>query len=236
VFRFGVATARCETDPAGVLLGAFSAPKAKNHAAILDPVKLGSFLRAIDDYSGGVVVKIAMQLLPHVYLRPGELRKGRWAEINWDQRVWTIPPDRTKLRRPHSVPLSDQSVTLLQRLHHETGGFDLMFPGTRKHTTPMSENTLNATFRRMGFGADEVTSHGLRATASTLLNESGKWQVDAIERSLAHGHSDATRGAYARSQHWDERVEMAQWWSDYLDTLRKGGEVVLFDGKRRAKT
>jgi len=235
VFRFGVATARCESDPAGLLMGAFSAPKAKNHAAILDPVKLGSFLRAVDSYSGGIVVKLAMQLLPHVYLRPGELRQGRWEEIDWDGHVWTVPADRTKLRRPHSAPLSTQSVALLRRLQEETGGFELMFPGTRRHTTPMSENTLNATYRRMGFSGEEVTSHGFRATASTLLNECGKWQVDAIERSLAHGHSDATRGAYARSQHFDERMKMAQWWSDYLDTLYRGGEVVLFAGEKRAK-
>ena len=103
-----------------------------------------------------------------------------------------------------------------------------MFPGVRSHMRPMSENTLNATFRRMGFGADEVTAHGLRATASTLLNESGRWQIDAIERALAHGHSNAVRGAYARGQHWDERVEMAQWWSDYLDTLRAGAVIMPF--------
>lgn len=226
VFRHGVAHALCEADPANLLTGALAAPIVKHRAAILDPVKLGAFLRDIEDYGGGPVVKIAMQLSPHVFTRPGELRLGKWSEIDWDNAVWHVPLERTKLRRPHSVPLSRQSLALLRALHDVTGGYELMFAGQRSHLTPMSENTLNAAFRRMGWGADEVTAHGLRATASTLLNESGKWHMDAIERALAHGHSDAVRGTYARGQHWPERVEMAQWWSDYLDTLRKGAEVV----------
>lgn len=226
VFRHGVAHALCEADPANLLTGALAAPIVKHRAAILEPVKLGAFLRDIEDYGGGPVVKIAMQLSPHVFTRPGELRLGKWSEVDWDNAVWHIPAERTKLRRPHSVPLSRQSLALLRTLQTVTGGYDLMFAGQRSHRTPMSENTLNQAFRRMGWGADEVTAHGLRATASTLLNESGKWQIDAIERALAHGHSDAVRGTYARGQHWEERVEMAQWWSDYLDTLRKGADVV----------
>lgn len=226
VFRHGVANALCEADPANLLGGALAAPIVKHRAAILDRVKLGAFLRDVEDYGGGPVVKIAMQLSPHVFTRPGELRHGKWSEVDWDNAVWLVPAERTKLRRPHSVPLSRQSLALLRTLHDVTGGYELMFAGQRSHLTPMSENTLNQAFRRMGWGADEVTAHGLRATASTLLNESGKWQIDAIERALAHGHSDAVRGTYARGQHWPERVEMAQWWSDYLDTLREGGEVV----------
>jgi len=220
VFRYGVATARCKADPAALLSGALSTPQVKHHAAILDPTMLGDLLYAIDCYTGGPIVKLAMQLSPHVFLRPGELRQGRWEEIDWDGVIWTVPADRTKLRRPHRVPLSRQSLDLLRELQRHSAGFDFMFPGTRTHLRPMSENTVNATFRRMGFGKDVVTAHGLRATASTLLNESGKWHHDAIERALAHGHSDAVRGAYARGQHWSERVEMAQWWSDYLDGLR----------------
>lgn len=228
VFRHGVATARCKSDPAHLLTGALSTPVVKHHAAIVEPKLLGEFLRAIDEFSGGPIVHLAMQLSPHVFLRPGELRQGRWKEVNWEEANWTIPAGRTKLRRPHTVPLSGQSLRILRKLEQHSGGFDLMFIGQRSHLRPMSENAINSAFRRMGFGSDVVTAHGLRSTASTLLNESGKWHPDAIERALAHGHSDQTRGAYARGQHWDERVAMAQWWSDYLDRLRAGGEVVNF--------
>jgi len=167
-------------------------------------------------------------------LRPGELRQGRWSEVNWDEAHWTIPADRTKLRRPHSVPLSQQALALLRELEQHSGGFDLMFIGQRSHLRPMSENAINQAFRRMGYGSDVVTAHGLRSTASTLLNESGKWSADAIERALAHGHSDRVRGIYARGQHWDERVAMAQWWSDYLDQVKAGGEIAPFAPKQDA--
>ena len=226
VFRYGVQTTRCMTDPADMLVGALSRPVVKHHAAILEPKLLGEFLRAIDGYNGGPIVKLASQIAPHIFLRPGELRFGQWNEINWGEAIWTVPADRTKLRRPHAVPLSGQVIALLRELEQHSGGFDLMFPGQRSHLRPISENTLNVTYRRLGFDSDTVTSHGLRATASTLLNESGKWQPDAIERALAHGHSNAVRGAYARGQHWEERVAMAQWWSNYLDAVRQGAKVV----------
>lgn len=235
VFRHGVATARCKADPAGLLSGALAAPIVKHHAAIIEPGPLGEFLRAIDDYTGGPVVKLAMQLSPHVFLRPGELRQGRWEEVSWEEAHWTIPASRTKLRRPHTVPLSRQSLALLRELELHSGGFELMFPGLRSHKRPMSENALNAAFRRMGYASDVVTAHGLRSSASTLLNESGLWHADAIERALAHGHSDKVRGTYARGQHWDERVQMAQWWSDYLDKLRAGGEVIPFNPKAETR-
>lgn len=232
VFRYGVATARCKNDPAALLSGALSPPKVKHHSAIVDAGRFGEFLRVVDEYTGGPIVKIAMQLLPHIFLRPGELRKGQWTEVDWAEAVWMIPASRTKLRRPHAVPLSHQSLSLLRQRQLHSGGFDNMFPGLRSHLKPMSENAINAAYRRMGFEQDEVTSHGLRATASTLLNESGLWHADAIERALAHGHSDAIRGTYARGQHWELRVEMAQWWSDYLDQLKRGGDVLPFHGKR----
>lgn len=235
VFRHGVATTRCKNDPAALLTDALSSPVVRHHAAITDPARLGFFLRAADAYTGGPVVRIAMNLLPHVFLRPGELRRALWSEIDWQGAVWVVPAERTKLRRPHAVPLSTQSVALLRELEIHSGGFDYMFPGQRTHLRPMSENAMNPAFRRMGFAADEITSHGLRATASTLLNESGHWHADAIERALAHGHSDAVRGSYARGQHWDERVRMAQWWSDYLDQLKQGAVVLPFETKR-AKT
>ena len=226
VFRYGVATARCESDPAHLLTGALVTPTVQHHAAITTAGPLGEFLRAVDAYTGGPIAKIAMQLAPHVFLRPGELRQGRWEEIDWEASIWTVPGERTKLRRPHSVPLSRQAIALLRELELHSGGFDLMFPGVRSHLRPMSENTMNGAYRRMGFSSDVVCAHGLRSTASTLLNESNLWNPDAIERGLAHGHSNAVRGTYARGQHWDERVQMMQWWSDYLDRLKVGAEII----------
>jgi integrase len=235
VFRYAVATARASADPAALLSGGLTAPKTKHYAAILDPVKLGELLRAIDGFSGSPVTHLALQIAPHVYVRPGELRHSRWEEIDLDQAVWRIPANRMKARRPHTVPLSAQVIALFRQLCELTGGRpgDYAFPSIRTRARPMSENTLNAAFRRLGYSKDEVTAHGLRASASTLLNESGKWNPDAIERALAHGDSDAVRGAYARGQFWDERVRMATWWSDHLDALRKGADVVPI--KRAAK-
>jgi Integrase len=220
VFRHGAVLGLCKNDPAALLDDALAAPLVKHRAAVLEPRKLGVLLRAIDEFTGTEVVKLAMQILPHVFLRPGELRFGKWDEIDWEGAVWRVPAERTKLRRPHSVPLSRQSLELLRSLHERTGQLPYMFPGQRKFTVPMCENAINLAFRRMGFDHDTVTAHGWRATASTLLNESGLWHFDAIERALAHGHSNAVRGTYARGQHWDERVKMAQWWSDYLDGLK----------------
>lgn len=226
VFRYGVATTRCKHDPAALLISALARPIVQHRAAILDPKTLGEFLRAIDAYQGGPVVKLAMQIAPHVYLRPGELRFARWGEIDFDNAIWSVPAERTKMRRPHSVPLSSQVIGFLRELEQHSGGFELLFPGQRSHLRPISENTLNQTYRRLGFDSDTVTAHGLRATASTLLNESGEWHPDAIERALAHGDSNAVRGAYARGQFWDERIAMAQWWSNYLDKVKMGGKVV----------
>jgi len=230
VLRYAVATARLTSDPSRDLKGALPAAKVTHHAAILDPVKLGGLLRAIDSYDGDGVTRLALQLAPHVFLRPGELRTARWEELDLAAAVWIVPAEKAKMRKPHAVPLSRQALAILTELRGLTGGGEgyqgFVFPSIRTRLRPMSENTLNAALRRLGYGAGEMTAHGFRASASTLLNESGKWSVDAIERALAHGHSDAVRGAYARGQHWDERVAMAQWWSDYLDTLRAGADVM----------
>jgi integrase len=233
IFRHGVATVRCSADPASLIGDALSAPVVKHHAAILEPKRLGEFLRAANDYSGGPIVKLAMRLLPHLLLRPGELRQAKWNEIDFDAAIWTIPAERMKLRRVHAVPLSRQSVAILRELEQHSRGLDFMFPGLRSHKRPMCENALNQAYRRMGFAADEVTSHGFRSTASTMLNESGLWHPDAIERSLAHRDSDAVRGIYNRGNYWDERVKMAQWWSDHLDGLTTGGEVILIADRNR---
>ena len=222
VFRYGVATTRCKSDPTAMLKGALVTPRAQHYAAILEPKELGGLLRAIDDYTGYLVTKYALQIAPHVFVRPGELRHAEWREIDLEDGVWKIPAGKMKARRPHAVPLSKQVVGYLTDLATMLGTEGYVFPSARSGKRPMSENTLNAAFRRMGYSKDELTAHGLRATASTFLNESGLWNPDAIERALAHGDSNVVRGIYHRGKHWDERVRMAQWWSDYLDELRAG--------------
>ncbi|MCX9147085.1 tyrosine-type recombinase/integrase [Erythrobacter sp. WG] len=222
VFRYGVATTRCKSDPTAMLKGALVTPRAQHYAAILEPKELGGLLRAIDDYTGYLVTKYALQIAPHVFVRPGELRHAEWREIDLEDGVWKIPAGKMKARRPHAVPLSKQVVGYLTELASMLGTDGYVFPSARSGIRPMSENTLNAAFRRMGYSKEELTAHGLRATASTFLNESGLWNPDAIERALAHGDSNVVRGIYHRGKHWDERVRMAQWWSDYLDELREG--------------
>ncbi|MFM7377157.1 MAG: tyrosine-type recombinase/integrase [Erythrobacter sp.] len=174
-----------------------------------------------------------MQLAPHVFVRPGELRHAEWNEFDLDGALWTIPAGKTKMRKDHLVPLSCQSIAILEDLHALTGPDGFVFPSIRSRKRPMSDNTINAGLRRLGYPTDEMTTLGFRAMASTLLNESGKWHPDAIERALAHGDSDRIRAAYHRGAHWKERVAMAQWWSDHLDRLRKGAEIVpIKTGKR----
>ena len=169
-------------------------------------------------------------------LRPSELRLATWQEIDWEESVWHIPAARTKLRRPHDVPLSTQVVAMLRDMAAltDSGPNSFIFPAVGKFDRPLSENSLNQAYRRLGYDTKTVTAHGFRATFSTLANESGKWQPDAIERALAHGASNAVRGIYSRGTYWDERVRMAQWWSDYLDTLKTGAIVVPFDTRRSA--
>lgn len=220
VFRYGVATLRAEHDPAQPLKGALVAPIVKHYAAITDPNKLGGLLRAIEGFEGSPVTRQALRIAPHVFVRPGELRHATWEEFDFEAAVWKIPEGRMKSRRPHSVPLSRQVIALFEELGDLRGKRGLVFASLSARNRPMSENTMNAALRRMGFGGDEMTAHGMRATASTLLNESGLWSHDAIERALAHQDSNAVRGIYHRGQHWEERVRMAQWWSDHLDQLR----------------
>lgn len=223
VFRYGVATGRAETDPTSVLRGALISPKVRHHGAILEPDALGELLRSIDAYSGNLITRLAMQVAPHLMARPGELRKALWPEFDLETAVWKVPADRMKMRRPHAIPLSRQVLDYLAELYELTGPDGYTFPAFHTSRRPMSENTINQAFRRMGYAVGEVTAHGLRTTASTLLNESGKWSADAIERSLAHADKDAVRGIYNRGAYWNERVAMHQWWSDHLDELRLTG-------------
>lgn len=226
VFRYAVATARLVSDPTRDLRGALTAPTVTHYGAVTDASRVGELLRAIDGYEGQGFARLAMQIAPHVFVRPGELRHADWSEIDLDVALWVIPAQKTKMRKPHYVPLSRQAVALFRTIYEVTGPTGYVFPSIRTRTRPMSENTINAGLRRLGYASDEMTAHGFRAMASTLLNESGKWHPDAIERALAHGDSDKVRAAYHRGAHWDERVRMAQWWSDHLDMLKTAAEVI----------
>ncbi|GHC99451.1 tyrosine-type recombinase/integrase [Novosphingobium pokkalii] len=228
VFRFAIANQLAASDPTRDLRGALTSHKAKHHAAILEPKKAGELLRAIDGYGGHPVTRYALQLAALVFVRPGELRHAEWSEIDADAKVWRIPAAKMKARAEHVVPLSRQALDVLTQTRALTGDGHYVFPSIRTHLRPMSENTVNAALRRLGYSNDEMTGHGFRAMASTLLNESGKWSPDAIERALAHKDKDAVRAAYHRGQHWQERVDMAQWWADHLDTLRTGADILPF--------
>jgi integrase len=226
VFRYAIATGRATRNPAADLQGALVSPKVTHRAAIVVADKVGALLRAIDGFEGQPMTKLALQLAPHVFVRPGELRTAEWSEFNFGENFWRIPGAKTKMRKDHDVPLSRQSLAILDSAKALTGNGRYVFPSVRTFQRPISENTLNAALRRLGYAQDEMTAHGFRSTASTLLNESGKWSSDVIERALAHNDRDAVRAAYHRGAHWNDRVKMAQWWSDYLDTLRSGSKIV----------
>ena len=228
VFRFAIATARAENDPTGALRGALVAPTVKPRAAIVVPRAFGGLLRAIENYDGTAETRYALELLALTFVRPGELRAAEWTEFDLHTAVWEIPAGRMKMRKPHRVPLAPRALAILEQLRMLTGKGRFLFPSARSVTRCMSENTLNAALRRMGFTNDDMTSHGFRASASSMLNESGLWNPDAIERQLAHVEPDAVRRAYARADFWDERVRMMNWWADKCDELRRGGEVVAF--------
>lgn len=232
IFRFGMATGRRADDPTQALKNALTNHKVKHRAAILEPVAFGALLRAVEDSDVQPTTKAALKLLALVFSRPGELRNAEWNEFDFEKAVWIIPAGRMKMRREHQIPLSRQALEILKELQALTGNGKLLFPGNRSIQRPISENTLNAALRRMGYAKDEVTAHGFRGTASTLLNESGKFSPDAIERSLAHQDNDEIRRAYNRGAYWNERVTMAQWWADHLDTLRNGGKVIELAKKR----
>ena len=221
VFRYAIATTRADADPTYALRGALIRVKATPRAAITDPKALGALLRAIDAFDGQRQTRIALQLMSFLFPRPGELRAAEWVEFDFARAIWTIPAARTKMRRPHRVPLASQVVELLSALQLLSGGRARLFPGMRSPSRPISDNTLNAALRRLGYAKDEATAHGFRASASSLLNECGRWHPDAIERQLGHVESNDVRAAYARGEHWNERVSMMQWWADNLDGLRR---------------
>lgn len=233
VIRYAVATARAQTDPTASLQGALTTPVVKSRPAVIEPKAVGALLRAIDGYDGQPTTHAALKLMALLFPRPGELRLADWREFDFHAAVWTIPGPRTKMRRPHALPLPAQALQVLQQLHTVTGFGTLVFPSVRTVRRPISENTLNAALRRLGYAKDQATAHGFRATASTLLNESGLWSADAIERQLGHVEGNDVRRAYARGEHCEERVRMMSWWADYLDQLKSAGTVVQLP-KRRA--
>ncbi|MGD2134223.1 MAG: integrase arm-type DNA-binding domain-containing protein, partial [Maricaulaceae bacterium] len=222
VFRYAVATARAETDPTYALQGALITPTVTSMAAITEPKALGALLRSIDGYEGLATTKAALQLLALLFPRPGELRSAEWVEFDTAKAVWTIPAHRMKMRREHRIPLPRQAIEIIETLRPVSGEGTLLFPSERTRERPFSENTLNAALRRMGYSKDQVTSHGFRSTASTLLNESGYWNADAIEKQLSHAETNQIRRAYARGVYWEERIAMMNWWADYLDFLKSG--------------
>jgi len=224
IFRYAIATGRAERDPSADLRGALATPKVRHRAAVTDPAEVGALLRSIEGFSGQFVTHCALRLLPLLFVRPGELRHAEWSEIDLDAAEWRIPAERTKMRRPHLVPLSTQAVAILRELEPLTGHGRFVFPGIRTIRRPISENTINAALRRLGYSKDEMTGHGFRSLATTLLNEQG-WPPDVIERQLAHIERNKVRAAYNRAEHLGERRKMMQAWADYLDALRSGGKV-----------
>ncbi len=221
VFRYAIATGRAERDPSNDLRGALPPASGKHMSTITDPKEIAGLLRAIDDYRGGIVTRCAMQLAPLVFVRPGELRHAEWVEIDFDTAEWRIPAEKMKAGTLHIVPLSKQALDVLQEIYPLTGHGRYVFPSPRTDSRPMSSNAILAALRRMGFAKDEMSGHGFRSMASTLLNEQG-WNRDAIERQLAHAERNSVRAAYNYAEFMPERKKMMQHWADYLDGIKAG--------------
>lgn len=226
VFRFAVATGRGDVDPTASLRGAIASPVVLHRAAIVEPKAFGGLLRAIASYEGAPETKAALELSALTFARPGEIRAAEWSEFDFESAVWSIPAQKMKMRRPHRIPLASRSVEVLRDLHAVTGNGRFVFPSNRSRQRCMSENTINAALRRLGFAKEEMTAHGFRSAASSILNECGLWHADAIERQLAHVDGDSVRRAYARADFWDERVRMMAWWADRCNEMQAGGIVV----------
>jgi len=227
VFRYAVATGRASRDPSTDLRGALPPVKETHFAALTKPAEVAGLMRAIAGYQGGFIVRCALRFSALTFARPGEIRKAQWSEVDLDGAIWSLEAERMKMRREHLVPLARQAVEVLRELHPLTGNGRYVFPSARAVTRPMSENTINAALRYMGFEQERMSAHGFRTMASTLLNEQG-WSADAIERQLAHAERDEIRGAYNRAEYLSERTRMMQAWADYLDGLTTGATVIPF--------
>ena len=220
VFRYAVQTRRADTDPTSALRGALAPVRPEHHPAITEPRAVGALLRAIDGYDGTAVVRAALRLAPLLFVRPDELNRMEWRELDLGAALWRIPAERTKMRREHLVPLSRQALAILREIEPLTGRGRYVFPAMGKPGRPISENTLNGALRRLGYSSEEHTAHGFRSTASTLLHELG-FGTRVIEVQLAHKDRDQTRGIYNRALYLPQRTEMMQAWADYLDSLKQ---------------
>ena len=234
VWRYAIATGRAKRDVTRDLQGALTSAESKNHAAIVDPKAVGELLRALDGYIGQPAVCYALKLAPMVFVRPGELRGAEWSEFHLDdaEPLWRIPAGRMKMRDPHVVPIASQALELLRELRAISTG-RLLFPGLRTAARPMSENTINAALRRLGYTGEMQTGHGFRTIASTMLNELG-WHPDLIELQLSHQERNKVRAAYNRAQRLPERRKMMQAWANHLDTLRDDDGKKVVPIKRAA--
>ena len=228
VFRYAIATGRAERDPAADLRGALPTVQTINRAAITEPVKVGELLRAIDGYQGGFVVQCALKFAPLVFVRPGELRHAEWSEIDYENAEWNIPAGKMKMKEPHLVPLSQQAIEILKEIKNLTGASRYVFPSGRSFDRPMSDNAILAALRRMGYEKSEMSGHGFRAMARTILDEVLHVRPDYIEHQLAHAVRDPNGRAYNRTSHLAERKNMMQTWADYLDGLKAGAKVIPF--------
>ena len=246
IFRYAVATHRATHDPSAALKGALATAQNKSYAAITEPKQVGELLRVIRGYSGAEITRCALQLLPLVFVRPGELRAARWEEFEFDvtppqpgkkpkhpDPQWRIPAARMKMREQHLVPLSTQAVAILRELHARTGPEGYLFPSVRGKSNYMSENTINAALRNLGYTSEQHTGHGFRHMASTLLHERG-YKSELIERQLSHGDRNPMRAAYNFAEYLPERRKMMQEWADYLDGLAKGADVVNIGAAKSA--
>lgn len=226
IFRYSIAIGQTVRDISQDLRGALKpVNKKRHHASITDPKEIAKLLRAINDYEGYFVTKCALQLAPLFFVRPGELRHAEWSEIDLEKAEWRIPAHKMKMRTTHIVPLSTQAIKILKDLHPLTGNGKYVFPSVRSPQRPMSENTVLGALRRLGYTKDEMTGHGFRSMASTLLNEQN-WHRDAIERQLAHSERNSVRAAYNYAEHLPERCKMMQAWADYLGELIELKEIL----------
>ena len=222
VFRHAIIEGKAEIDPTASLRGALKSPKVKHRAAITDPSRLGKLLRDMQASTAGPVVKTALLLTPILFQRPGEIRQMEWSEINWEEQRWEIPADKMKMRHPHIVPLPQQAMALLQDIHLFTGRGKYVFPSQRGASRCLSENGVRVALRDMGYGNDDVTPHGFRATARTILDEVLGYRIEWIEHQLAHAVKDPNGTAYNRTSFLSQRTKMMQEWANYLDALRDG--------------
>lgn len=231
ILRYGVACGLCDRDLTADLRGALKPIPRKHHAALdaggtTDPNKVGALLRAIDGFEGSVVVKCALRLHPLVATRPGELRHAEWSEIDFDTATWSIPAGRMKMKNPHIVPLSPQALSVLRELHKVSGQGTYLFPSVRSTAKPISDNTMNAGLRRLGYSKEEIVSHGWRAIFRTLADEVLQERIDIVEAQLAHQVKDALGRAYNRTSFLKERRDLMNRWGKYLDSLKKANKVI----------